>query len=71
MNEKLAESLLRGLHSMDQPLGRLMETAKGLDGSGQKSLIDISGELLRTQFDLIKRLIEAFPDLDLEDGRET
>lgn len=70
MNEKLADNLLRGLHSMDQPLGRLMEAAKGMDSSGQKSLLlDISGELLRTQFELIERLIEAFPDLDLEGGR--
>jgi hypothetical protein len=65
MDEKLATQVMQGLKDMDRPIGRLMEYAKSLAGS-DKQLIEISGEMLKIQFDLMERISKCFPDLDAE-----
>ena len=67
MDLRLARMVLEGLLAMDRPIGRLMEVAKGLNAGDHKTaLVGISGELLKSQFDLIEMITKEFPELKAE-----
>jgi hypothetical protein len=64
VTSELAKLTLKGLISLDGPIGQIMEIVREMEDGPRKALLKEQCEaLLRVQFELIEGAVEAYPDL--------